>query len=133
MGTQSNAWQDRDSVLAQFGQREAEAKEAYRRYMVEGAALGGGRSWLGDRNRWGMVRGEVAAATEEGEIYGERILGSGAFVEHALKDADARTLRQNAFKKTKRYAERVVAAACKKDGVSRRNCEAEAAGGNCPP
>jgi putative transposase len=35
-----------------------------------------------------------------------------------LKEADARTLRQNAFKKTKRYAERVVAAACKKDGIS---------------
>jgi hypothetical protein len=42
----------------------------------------------------------------------------GAFVERVLKEADARTLRQNAFKKTKRYAERVVAAACKKDGIS---------------
>jgi putative transposase len=48
----------------------------------------------------------------------ERILGSGAFVERVLKEADARALRQNAFKKTKRYAERVVAAACKKDGIS---------------
>jgi len=51
-------------------------------------------------------------------VVDERILGSGAFVERVLKEADARTVRQNAFKKTKRYAERVVAAACKKDGIS---------------
>jgi putative transposase len=35
-----------------------------------------------------------------------------------LQDPLSRTVRQNAFKKTKRYAERVVAAACKKDGIS---------------
>jgi DNA-binding phage protein len=48
----------------------------------------------------------------------ERILGSGAFVEHVLKDADARGVRQNALKKIKRRAERVVAEICKKSGVS---------------
>ena len=39
-------------------------------------------------------------------------------MERVLKEADARTLRQNSFKKAKRYAERMVAETCKKDGVS---------------
>ena len=40
LGTQSNPWQDGDSVLAQFSKRGTEAKEAYRRYIAEGVALG---------------------------------------------------------------------------------------------
>jgi len=45
-------------------------------------------------------------------------LGSGAFVEGVLKEADAGMLRQSALTKTKRYTERVVAMTCKKDSVS---------------
>jgi putative transposase len=40
LGRQANPWQDSDSVLAQFGNRESEAKEAYRRFVAEGVALG---------------------------------------------------------------------------------------------
>jgi len=39
-------------------------------------------------------------------------------VERVLREADARTLRQHAAKKGKRYAERLLAEACKKNGVS---------------
>jgi putative transposase len=119
LGTQSNAWQDRDSVLAQFSEREAEAKEAYRRYIAEGVVLGRRPELVGGSGsaaEWFAVKSQRRHRIEESTD--ERILGSGAFVERVLKEADARTLRQNAFKKTKRYAERVVAAACKKDGIS---------------
>lgn len=40
------------------------------------------------------------------------------FVERVLKEADERTMRQAALRKTKRHAERVVAEGCKKKGVS---------------
>ena len=40
LGTQTNPWQDRDSVLAQFGRRETEAKEAHRRSVADGVAMG---------------------------------------------------------------------------------------------
>jgi putative transposase len=119
LGAQSNAWQDRDSVLAQFSEREGEAKEAYRRYIAEGVVLGrrpelvGGSGSVGE---WFAVKSQRRRRTEESTD--ERILGSGAFVERVLQEADARTLRQNSFKKIKRYAERVVAATCKKDGIS---------------
>jgi putative transposase len=66
LGAQSNAWQDRDSVLAQFSQREAEAKEAYRRYIAEGVVLERRPElvegeWIG----WRMVCGQIAAATQD--------------------------------------------------------------------
>ena len=94
-----NAWQDRESVLAQFSQREAEAKEAYRRYIAEGVVLGtrpelvGGSGSVGE---WFAVKSQRRRRIEESTD--ERILGSGAFVERVLKEADARTVRQNAFK-----------------------------------
>ena len=121
LGNQINLWQDRDSVLAQFGNREMEAMEAYRRYVGEGVGLGrrpelvgGGRSRTG--GEWFAVRSQ----RERGEraLSDERILGSGEFVERIMKEADARTLRQGALNKTKRHAERVVAETCRKNGVS---------------
>ncbi len=52
------------------------------------------------------------------ELSDDRILGSAGFVERILREADARTVRQHAAKNGNRNAERVVAAACKKNGVS---------------
>ena|ERR1051325_2424368 len=103
----------------QFGQREVAAKEAYRRYIAEGVVLGRRPQLVGGSGsdgEWFAVKSQ--RQRKKGESTDERILGSGAFVARVLKDADARMLRQNALKKTKRYSERVVAAACKKDGVS---------------
>jgi len=55
---------------------------------------------------------------EDGELSDERILGSAGFVERILREADARTVRQQARKKGNRSAERVVAVSRKKNGVS---------------
>jgi putative transposase len=121
LGTQSNPWQDRDSVLAQFSKRGTEAKEAYRRYIAEGVALGRRPELVGGGgNRSG---GEWFAVKSQRQRWGressdERILGSGEFVERILREADTRMLKQNRLKKTKRHAERVVAEACKKNDVS---------------
>ena len=88
VGTQTNPWQDRESVLAQFGAREAEAKEAYRRFIAEGVELGrrpelvgGGRSR--SAGEWFAVRSQRQRG--ERESLDERILGSGEFVERVLK------------------------------------------------
>lgn len=121
LGRQINPWQDRDSVLAQFGGRETEAKETYRQFVAEGVALGrrpelvgGGRSR--SAGEWFAVRSQRQRPDRESSD--ERILGSGEFVEHVLREADARMLRQSTAKKMKRYAERVVAEACRGSGVS---------------
>ncbi len=40
LGAVKNEWQDRHSVLAQFGTREGDARGAYPRFVEEGVALG---------------------------------------------------------------------------------------------
>jgi REP element-mobilizing transposase RayT len=120
-GTQTNPWQDRDSVLAQFGTREAEAKEAYRQFVAEGVALGRRPELVGGRRsrlagEWFAVRSQRQRGKQE--AVDERILGSGEFVERVLREADGRRVRQDTAKKMKRHAERVVAQACREDGVS---------------
>jgi REP element-mobilizing transposase RayT len=121
LGRQTNPWQDRDSVLAQFGRREAEAKDAYRQFVAEGVELGrrpelvgGGRSR--SVGEWFAVRS--LRQRGEREASDGRILGSGEFVERVLSEADAGMVRQTTAKKMKRRAERVVAAACQESGVS---------------
>ncbi len=54
----------------------------------------------------------------ERELTDQRILGSGAFVESVLNEADSRTIRLNALKKAQQRSERVIVGICKKSGVS---------------
>jgi putative transposase len=121
VGTHSNPWQDCDSVLAQFGRRESEAREAYRGFVAEGIPLGRRPELVGGRSTrssgaWFEVKSR--RQREGREITDERILGSSEFVERILREADARAVRQHSANKAKHHAERVVATACKKDGVS---------------
>ena len=121
LGTQASRWQDCESVLAQFGRRASEAKEAYRRFVAEGVALGRRPELVGGGLRrsageWFAVRSQRPRRARE--LSDERILGSGEFVERILREADARALRQHRGRKGNRYAERVVAEECKKSGVS---------------
>jgi putative transposase len=121
LGTRTNSWQDCDSVLAQFGNRDGEAKDAYRRFVSEGVGLGRRPELVGEgRSRsageWFAVRSQ--RRRKERDAFDERILGSGEFVERILKEADARMQRQTAVKKIKRRAERVVAEICRKNAVS---------------
>jgi hypothetical protein len=99
-----------------------DAKEAYRKFVAEGVTLGRRPELVGgglarSAGEWFAVRSQ-RPRNRARELSDERILGSGAFVERILREADARALRQHAAKKRNRYAERVVAEECKKSGVS---------------
>ena len=90
MGLKSAKWQDSDYVLGIFGRTIAEARYHYAEY-VSTCALQGKRSEL---TGGGLVRSAggwraVRAAYQEGIrlTSDERILGSSAFVEHALSKA----------------------------------------------
>jgi REP element-mobilizing transposase RayT len=114
-------WQDRDSVLAQFGGREMQAREAYRRFVEEGIALGRRRELVGgglirSAGGWAEVRSQ--RQRREPEQFDQRILGSGEFVERVLAEAEARVQRQQAARRQSGRVERVIAAACKKSGAS---------------
>jgi len=121
LGAVKNQWQDRDSVLAQFGSREGDAKGGYRRFVEEGVALGRRPELVGG----GLVRSlggwsEVKSQRRRGELErsDERILGSGDFVERIVREAEARTQRQYEAKARGRKVERLIAEACKKHKVS---------------
>jgi REP element-mobilizing transposase RayT len=121
VGKQNNRWQDRDSVLAQFGKSESQAVEAYRRYVAEGATLGRRPELVGGARRRGSAEWALTNSPrkrEEREAADDRILGSGEFVERVLKEADVRIARQAGLKRIKRQVERVVVESCKKSGVS---------------
>jgi hypothetical protein len=121
LGTHIHPWQDRDSVLAQFGRRESEAREAYRQFVSEGIRMGRRPELVGgNATRSSRAWFEVKSRRQRGaqEISDERILGTGEFVERILREADARAVRQYSANKAKGYAERVVAAGCKNNGVS---------------
>jgi hypothetical protein len=109
LGRQNNTWQDRDSVLAQFGKGEAQGIEAYRRYVTDGVVLGRRLELVGGARRRGSGEWSSAGGPRrrgERQSTDERILGSGEFVERILKEADARMMRQAGLKKVKRQAER---------------------------
>jgi hypothetical protein len=121
LGRPARQWQDCERVLAQFGRRALEAKEAYRRFVAEGVALGRRPELVGggltrSAGEWFAVRSQRPRGARE--LSDERILGSGEFVKRILREADAQALRQHAARKRKRYVERVVAEECKKSGVS---------------
>ena len=80
LGTIRNDWQERDSVLSQFGSREGDAREVYRRFVAEGVELGRRPELVGG----GLIRSaggwsEVKTLRRRGapELGDERILGSG--------------------------------------------------------
>ena len=121
LGRHANSWQNRDSVLAQFGRGEAQSMEMYRRYMADGVSLGRRPELVGGARRRGSGEWSSAGGPRrrgERESTDERILGSGEFVERILKETDARMMRQQGLKNIKRQAERVVVEGCKKLGVS---------------
>ena len=114
-------WQDRDSVLAQFGGRDAQAREAYRRFVEEGIALGRrpqlvGGGLIRSAGGWAEVRSQ--RQRREPEQFDERILGSGEFVERVLAEAELRVQRQQGARRQSGRVERVIGEACKKGGVS---------------
>jgi REP element-mobilizing transposase RayT len=121
LGTVTCEWQDCASVLAQFGARESEAKAAYRRFVGEGVALGRRPELVGGglvRSMGGWAEVKSQRQRKARALTDERILGSGEFAERILKEAEARTQRQQAAMGRGGRAERVVAQACKKHGVS---------------
>jgi putative transposase len=121
LGTLRNEWQERDSVLSQFGSREEDAKGAYRRFVAEGMELGRRPELVGG----GLIRSaggwsEVKSQRQRGrqEVADERILGGGEFVERIIREAEARAQRQYAGKERGRKIERLIAEECKKRKVS---------------
>jgi REP element-mobilizing transposase RayT len=113
-------WQERDYVLRQFGEKEAEAVKAYRRYIEEGrdqgkrSDLGGGGS-LRNPGGWSQV---LSLRHRGGkEAHDTRILGEGEFVAAILQEADQQVKRQLGMGQEKEMIRWIMREVCQKEGV----------------
>jgi len=91
MGKVKNRWQDRDYVLRWFGRREGEAKKAYRMFMQKGVSLGRrpelvGGGLIRSMGGWSQVKSLRRLGMRD--MFDERILGSGEFVERVITEAE---------------------------------------------
>lgn len=76
MGNLELVGQRTDEVLSRFGRKKAQARRAYRQFVADGIALGKRRELTGG----GLCR-SGSAASGKVELFDERILGGGEFVE----------------------------------------------------
>ena len=120
LGRRSNDWQHRDYVLQWFGNKEGEARKAYREFVREGVdqgrrpeLVGGGlvRSMGG----WSVVKAMRRLGVRE--MGDERILGSGEFVEQLLQEASQKIRHQIPTQDLVERAEKEIRAACRKENI----------------
>jgi putative transposase len=121
LGKISYPWQDCQSVLAQFGSRQGQAREAYRRFVEEGVALGRRPDLVGGglvRSAGGWAEVRSRRQCRESEISDDRILGSAEFIERVWSEAEKRMAVQQAMRRQYGRVERIIATTCKKERVS---------------
>jgi len=97
MGKVKSEWQDRDYVLKWFGKTESDAKGEYRSYVKKGIGQGRrpelvGGGLIRSLGGWSAVKALRRAGGRE--LSDDRILGSGAFVEQILKEAEGNVIYQ---------------------------------------
>ncbi len=85
MGNSCLDGQQSDEILAMFARKRQVARQKYRRFVADGAAMGKRNELVGG----GLRRSRILDGAEGYEAYDERILGSGDFVEQLWKESGA--------------------------------------------
>lgn len=113
-----NQWQDRRYVLKWFGRKEAEAQKSYKEFVKKGIALGKredltGGGLIRSAGGWSVVKAmRHSGITEESDA---RILGSGAFVSKAIKQAAEKVKFQLPAMELRKSIETEIAAQCQNE------------------
>ena len=121
IGRMKHEWQDRDYVLSWFGEKEGEARRAYRQYVEEGVGQGRRPELVGG----GLIRSmggwsQVLSMRRHNErvLTDERILGSGDFVDRIIREADQRAEYQFVGNKIREKAAEFIEQVCKKENIN---------------
>jgi hypothetical protein len=119
LGKSSIPWQDCETVLMRFGQREQTARAAYRRFLEKGLSQGKRPDLTGG----GLVRSAggmdaVLRMRKEGEHVAadERILGTGEFVERLVERAERKRHRLSPSQRMERM-EHIIRERCLLEGI----------------
>ncbi len=113
MRRQERRWQSRDEVLSQFGETEGVAVRRYRRFVLDGIALG-------KREDLSPGRGDVEGGRTRRSVKGDcRILGQVAFVEEVLAGAEGIARERVELRKRRVNVDGVVDFVGREMGVTR--------------
>jgi putative transposase len=114
-------WMDTDYILRQFTQIKKNAIKAYRDFIKEGITLGRQPNLIGG----GLIRtlggwSQVVSMRRSGASIqsDDRILGSSAFVQSILKEAEKRYLRQLKIRSSGKTITNIIHKECHNLGVS---------------
>ena len=121
MGKKECPWMDTDYVLLQFNATKRKAKNAYRKFVAEGMALGRSAELTGGgliRSRGGWSQVVSARRKGQREEYDERILGSGDFVTKIFQDAEKKQMRQMKIRRSGRTINNIIQEECTQSRVS---------------
>ena len=116
-----NDWQDREYVLKWFGKTEKEAKKYYRSFVKKGIDKGRRPELVGGglvRSMGGWSAVKALRRTGDRELFDDRILGSGDFVERIIKEADAKVKYQFAVKAQTQKINKFIENICKHENVT---------------
>jgi len=121
MGKIENEWQDREYVLKWFGQKQNEAKRAYRNYVQKGINDGRRPELVGGgliRSLGGWSAVKAMRRSMDRELSDERILGSGEFVERIIEEAEAKIKYQLPANEQHRIIDEFIGKLCTDAGIS---------------
>lgn len=91
MGSIERSWQDRDSILIFFGEKQKQAIAGYKRFIEEGIKMGRRPELVGGglkKSLGGWSQVQSLRRTGSSLSSDERILGSSDFVRQVIKEAD---------------------------------------------
>src|SRR3990170_42705 len=129
LGKSQSPWMETDYVLLQFNETKRRARNAYRKFVAEGVALGRSPELTGGgliRSKGGWSNVVSARRRRSEEEYDERILGSGDFVNEIFKEAEKKEIRQMKIRRTGKTINNIIKEECAKNRVS----QAELQGGS---
>lgn len=121
MGRANQEWHHTDYVLSWFGKSVGVARRAYRDYVMEGISMGKRPDLVGGgliRSQGGWSQVISMRKRKVRELYDERILGPGDFVERVIEEAEhdiKRALKNNL---TSQNMKQLILKTCKECGVS---------------
>jgi len=121
MGRRNNVWQDCDYVLGYFSSSKKESRRVYRQFVQKGIEIGSqphlvGRGLVRSLGGWSQVK--ALRRIGEHELFDERILGSGEFVERVTREAELIKKHRFTFKDRQDKAVGATEAACNESGIS---------------
>ena len=114
-------WMDINYVLLQFNETTQKARNAYRKFVEEGAGQGRrpeltGGGLIRSQGGWSQVLAMQGKGRKEESD--QRILGGGDFVQGILREAEEKQIRQLKLRRSGRTIAHILQEECKRNKVS---------------